>query len=449
MNLSVFYRNIIGSGLSFFIPANIMSWFCLGRFGGMSVLLFSCLLIVFLALRRGAAHFNVYIILYGISAYVGYKIYLKWVLFRNELSSRLEAMEVDKNILLSGISESKKKMEAARARVERYEALRGVTEDLSSSLDLREISRLITDHAFSVIGGSERASLFLLDPDRMGVALAASRSAETQPGSRPKGEEMFEKWILRHRKPLLIEDLDNDYRFSPDAFSDPSERRFKSVLAAPLTSEMKITGILRLDSAKKSAYTQDDLRLLSIISYLSAVSIENARLFQKTNELAVTDGLTGLYVHRFFKERLGIELEGARDQGRKMSVLMIDLDHFKECNDRYGHAAGDLLLKKVARILKTDLGAKDSISRYGGEEFAIILSGADKSAAIRTSELIRKKIEAEVLIIRREEFRITVSIGVASFPEDSGRADTLLKTADANLYKAKEGGRNMVWPRSA
>jgi diguanylate cyclase (GGDEF)-like protein len=191
-------------------------------------------------------------------------------------------------------------------------------------------------------------------------------------------------------------------------------------------------------------YTQDDLRLLNIISSLAAVSVENSMLYQRMNDLAITDGLTGLYVQRYFRERLDTELKRALSAKRKFSLLMIDLDHFKDTNDKYGHTAGDTLLVKIAQVLKNSVSPEHIVSRYGGEEFAIFLFETDKSQAAKIAENIRTIVARSVFTLRRQDLRITISVGISSFPDDGYLAQDLIKKADENLYKAKQGGRNRI-----
>jgi diguanylate cyclase (GGDEF)-like protein len=213
-------------------------------------------------------------------------------------------------------------------------------------------------------------------------------------------------------------------------------------------SGMKAIGTLRMVSLQKKAYTQDDLRLLDIISDLAAVSLMNSRLYQQTNELAIKDGLTGLYVQRFFKEQLEVKVREAQRSGAVLAILMVDLDHFKTHNDKYGHMAGDLLLGRVAEVLRDRIGTGHIISRYGGEEFAVILTDTDHKKALAIAQNVRKGIEEADFIVRRERVKMTVSVGVSCFPKDAATPAALLKIADSNLYMAKEGGRNKVCSNS-
>ena len=445
---SSFHRNIIGSYISFFIPLNVISWIALGQIGGILVLIFSCLSIIFVVLRYGILYYNVYIVLFGISAIVGYRIFLNLMLTRNRYLANLEVRDVDKNTLSSGINQKLKDIDAAKNRVQRYSALKDITEDLSSTLDLEKIAALIVKMALTIIGRSDRALLFLIDESKQELELFASRQAAGLSPIKAKKGEIFDRWAVKQRKSLIVEDLDNDFRFSAEALSASQDRDFKSIIGVPVMSERKVTGVLRMDSREKDAYTQDDLRLLNIISDLAAVCIENSKLYQKTNELAIRDGLTGLYVQKYFKEKLDTEVKRTISGKKKFSVLMIDLDFFKDCNDKYGHTAGDILLVKIAEVLKNSAGEAHIVSRYGGEEFAILLSELNRKEAIKIAETIRGNVEKTVFTLRRHTVNMTISIGISSFPDDGYLAEALLKKADENLYKAKQNGRNRIWPSS-
>ncbi|NND73506.1 MAG: diguanylate cyclase [Ilumatobacter sp.] len=157
-------------------------------------------------------------------------------------------------------------------------------------------------------------------------------------------------------------------------------------------------------------------------------------------EQSVTDPLTGLKNRRAFLERLDEEIDRSRRYGLMLSVAMIDVDHFKAHNDTYGHAAGDVTLEQIGKILESESRASDLVARFGGEEFIVILSGADVDCAAVLAERFRRSVERTDW----DESSVTVSIGVASMPPDSVEADALIQAADAALYRAKAQGRNCV-----
>jgi diguanylate cyclase (GGDEF)-like protein len=160
----------------------------------------------------------------------------------------------------------------------------------------------------------------------------------------------------------------------------------------------------------------------------------NARLAQ----LAVTDGLTGLYNHRHFHERLALEVERSGRNGLPLALFMIDVDHFKHYNDENGHPAGDDILRQLARLLAEGRRVNDFVARYGGEEFAAVLVDTSKLTAFQVADKLRERVAAEV------GRKITISVGVAAFPEDAADAEGLVRSADAALYRAKAAGRNCV-----
>jgi len=172
----------------------------------------------------------------------------------------------------------------------------------------------------------------------------------------------------------------------------------------------------------------------------------NSRLAQ----LAVTDGLTGLYNHRHFHERLSLEVERSQRNGLPLALLMIDVDHFKAFNDRHGHPAGDELLRQLARIMSDGRRANDFVARYGGEEFAIVLVDTSKLTAAQVAERLRDRVAQSPFVVPgkgRESMHI--SVGVAAFPDDAGDPEALVRSADDALYEAKRGGRNCVVLASA
>ncbi|MBL7069490.1 MAG: diguanylate cyclase, partial [Candidatus Omnitrophica bacterium] len=169
------------------------------------------------------------------------------------------------------------------------------------------------------------------------------------------------------------------------------------------------------------------------------IAIEQSKLYT----LATKDGLTGLFVVRHFNLLLEAEINMIESRGGELAILMIDVDHFKEINDRYGHQAGDFILKGVADIVISYCRQLDVPSRYGGEEFIMMLPGAALSDAATVAERMRRRIEGNSFRQGNIEYRVTISVGVASFKEKDTK-DDLIKKADKALYEAKEGGRNKV-----
>jgi len=168
----------------------------------------------------------------------------------------------------------------------------------------------------------------------------------------------------------------------------------------------------------------------------------NARLAQ----LAVTDGLTSLYNHRHFHERLALEVERSGRNGLPLALFMIDVDHFKHYNDRKGHPAGDEVLRQLARLLADGRRVNDFVARYGGEEFAVVLVDTTKLAAFQLADKLRERVAEHPFPSADGQpgGKLTISVGVATFPDDAAESEGLVRAADAALYKAKAAGRDRV-----
>ena len=175
---------------------------------------------------------------------------------------------------------------------------------------------------------------------------------------------------------------------------------------------------------------------------------ERTAELQEANErlarLAITDELTRVYNRRHLMDKLGAELVRAERYQGRLAVLMIDLDRFKNLNDKYGHHSGDEVLKEVASILQKNVRATDVVARYGGEEFTIILLESDVSTAAKVAEYLRRLVGEKKYVFNNEVTGMTISIGVATYPETADTPDGLLRSADEALYKAKQAGRNRV-----
>jgi len=216
-----------------------------------------------------------------------------------------------------------------------------------------------------------------------------------------------------------------------------------------LSVEDNLVGILRLDGADVK-----DFQKYSIIATQLALQIKKINLYETVKELSITDGLTKTFVRRYFLERFKEELRRSIKYNHHLSVLMIDIDHFKMYNDRYGHLVGDVTLKEVAKKIRESIRKVDILSRYGGEEFVVVLPETNSEGAVEAGERIRSAVARSRFRVYDEQTQVTVSIGIAVFPLDLLIKETneykdemtldLLKIADQALYRAKEEGRNRV-----
>ncbi len=213
-------------------------------------------------------------------------------------------------------------------------------------------------------------------------------------------------------------------------------------LVVPLMSKGVLNGIIILaDRINSKDFTETEKEYLLDIASLAGIAIHNASLY----EMATTDMMTKLKIHHYFHTMLIEEINRANRLSRPLSIIMADIDHFKVLNDTYGHQAGDMVLINVAKIIRENIRQIDVPSRYGGEEFSVILPGTEIHEALVVAERIRQNIEKSIVLYDNRELRATISIGVAQYDQDLDKTKTtLIERADKALYMSKRNGRNLV-----
>ena len=251
-------------------------------------------------------------------------------------------------------------------------------------------------------------------------------------------------FVLQKRKLLNIADYQHYtnkyYRFSPD---EQQNMALRSLIIFPITDdERRSRGLFSIESSEPNQFIGDIEQTLATLVENASVAFTRALLYQKMEKLATTDGLTGLFNHRHFQEVLARELERARRYKHTLSLLLMDIDHFKSFNDTYGHPVGDLVLKEIAACIHTSIRVNDIPARYGGEEFTVIIPETDQQGALVIAERIRTTIQNHCINSLNRELRVTVSIGFASFPATASSQPELIDRADKALYYSKEHGRN-------
>ncbi|MFA5311522.1 MAG: sensor domain-containing diguanylate cyclase [Candidatus Omnitrophota bacterium] len=362
------------------------------------------------------------------------------------LELSMEGVQEEINLLNVEYSKELKNSIALKEKDLRYNSLAKILEKINLSLELDTVAEILVQEAFFLIGKEKGVGiLYLIDSYNQKLILFRRRVENKGLVIKAKEGDILDLWVLRHGSPLLIEDIKNDFRFDPDKLSALDIRPISSLISAPFLIENKQLGILRLDSRVVGAYSQDDLRFLVSITDLGAVAIENSEFFKRTQDLAIHDSLTGLYTKGYFMERFKQECKRIIRQGGLLALMMLDIDFFKEYNDKFGHTAGDIVLQKLSRIL-IDSFAKFNpvICRFGGEEFCIAITGVEKREAYDIADSLRLKIENEKVVLRRSQTNITVSIGLANLPFDTMDDEELIRKADKAMYQAKQNGRNQV-----
>lgn len=228
-------------------------------------------------------------------------------------------------------------------------------------------------------------------------------------------------------------------------YSRPGTARISRNIPIDLMKGGRLQGIWVYFGAGELPTAHEDQAALTMLTQQAALVVDNARLNAQIHHMAITDGLTGASNHRHLQQQLEHEFERARRYAHPLSFLMLDIDHFKTINDRYGHPAGDIALRSLVQMLREQLRAHDLLGRYGGEEFGIALPETPLEAAMSVGERLRRTAEAMVVPTDRQPLRFTISVGITGIP--SLTADSyadLIRQADDALYRAKQGGRNRV-----
>ncbi|MBC7329899.1 GGDEF domain-containing protein [bacterium] len=309
-------------------------------------------------------------------------------------------------------------------------------------LELGEVGAILVE-ALSDITNCEACAILLIEGDK--VSILAERGFINSFGSINLSTDLPAiRQIIETKKPIFSNDLEKDGAL---AGCVPAGCRAKSLLCVPVLINNEVKGIIHLDSIEKNAFDEEDLNFVQVLAKETAIAIERSLLYEEIKNLSVTDTLTNLFNRRRMEEDLRNELERSKRYTRPLSILMIDIDHFKNYNDHHGHQKGDELLREIAKLLRRNLRAIDKVYRYGGEEFLVMLPEVDKEGALACAERLRKKTEQEPFEGEEQSQpsgKITISIGVASYPLDGDSIEKLIEAADSALYRAKALGRNRV-----
>ncbi|MBM3246043.1 MAG: sensor domain-containing diguanylate cyclase [Candidatus Omnitrophica bacterium] len=365
----------------------------------------------------------------------------------NQARLKIQDLQEQINIIEDDNRREVKNKGALGEKASRYRRLKDIIEEINQDLDLETIADKLAALTFSLVADNKGTCLLYLTDPQAPQALSLFKTKKEVAGMAVKSKEgdIFDSWVLKRGSPLLITEAGKDFRFDLEKLESDIGRPFSSLISAPLVGERRILGILRLDHPRAGFYAQDDLRFLMAICELGALALENGELFKRTQDLAIHDELTSLYTRGYFLERLKEECSRSLRQNRGLSLLMLDIDYFKNYNDKFGHMAGDIVLKALSAKVVEGLRDFDHlISRFGGEEFCVVILGLDKKKAYGIAEELRSKIEKTKIILRRKDTGVTVSIGVAAFGEDAKDEKELILKADRAMYEAKQKGRNTV-----
>ncbi|HKI00313.1 MAG TPA: sensor domain-containing diguanylate cyclase [Candidatus Sulfotelmatobacter sp.] len=323
-----------------------------------------------------------------------------------------------------------------RQRARQLEAINTIAQQSTAVMDLEELlarACLVIQQAFQV----HHVSLFLREEGELVLRAHKGTLTPCIPlgGRFPAGEEPWSR-VLGASGAVLEKDLSQ----KPESFRLFAEAA--SRMSIPLISFGQTLGVLTLFSSDPNAFRESELQPLESVADICANSIQNAHYVERVKQLAYLDGLTGIFNRRFFEMRIMEEIDRSRRYGTCIAVVMADIDQFKKLNDEFGHLLGDEVLRQVSSVFHQNVRKIDVVCRYGGEEFALLLSQANAQQAVAVAEKLRRLIEGwQFPGVPRP---VTISAGVAAFPEHGASRDEVVRAADNALYAAKQMGRNRV-----
>jgi diguanylate cyclase (GGDEF)-like protein len=333
---------------------------------------------------------------------------------------------------------------AGRARLgDKFETLAAISREISSTIKFDEVLEKMLDHTCEIVP-YDRCALFIAERDGRSLALRAQRGflPEGAAECRIPADHGLAGFVAKQLRTVNFSDLAERGTAIEIVPGAKGQERIRSFLGLPLRDPEDLVGVWVLVSEKPGSFDSEHLEILSIVAAQAATLISNAILHQAVERLSVTDGLTGLYNHRTFQERLQAELERSGRDAAPVSLLLLDIDHFKKINDTYGHPFGDKVLKTLSAELKRLARRVDCVARYGGEEFAVILVNTSRRGCRAGAQRVVKAVRDLKIPHEGKDFTFTLSIGTATCPDNAATREELVRCADQALYAAKAGGRN-------
>lgn len=315
---------------------------------------------------------------------------------------------------------------------------------MSSFRSVKKIANFLVEKSCELLK-AEKGSLMLLEKDKLVIVASKGIDKKVAKTVSVKLGEAIAGWVAQYGKPLLVKDIEKEMRISS---TRRQKYKSKSFLSLPLKVKGKVIGVVNVTDKidENKIFNTNDLKYLSIIVNQGAAILENTMLYEKLANEAITDSITGVFNHRYFKIQLQREIKRSKRYSYPLSLIMIDIDYFKKYNDTYGHLMGDLTLKLIAEVLKDNIRTSDILCRYGGDEFVIILPHTNLLSAMNVAEKLRKTVENYNLYRggpnkSKKQIHLTISLGISAY-RDGDTAEELIKQADQALYRAKKSGRN-------
>jgi len=379
----------------------------------------------------------IFILFFSVIPFIAERFKASFSAYKFRMRQELESTRaLYDNLLAADKKQLESNLEAER-KMQQVSSLYEISKDMSSCLSFEDIFNIFS----SALKRSFRfrlSRLVLLKPpnDIIDAVYEIELGRSYAKAAPDNFDREIVSIILEERKDLLLSRQEENSQFLRRL---SIVKNFDTLIAIPLVSEGRIAGVLYIENISR-IYFENFL----ILSAQFAIQLQKVILYKKVQDMAITDSLTEVSTRRYFLERFGEEIRRSMRKKTNLSFLMIDLDSFKEKNDKFGHLVGDVILREIAQILKSNLREIDIIGRYGGEEFSVALAGIDRDGAFQVAERLRSSVERSVFKAYDEKVSSTISIGISAFPEDGVDKNSLIESADKALYKAKEKGRNRV-----
>lgn len=428
------------------------------RIGDRLITIFSSVAVIFL----GGMIFLIFMVRRGISRPLDSLTSAVSIISSGNLEHRVDIKTGDEietlgrefNMMAKSLSEKKTETREYVEQLERSNylldqnilrlyTLYNISKTLSSTVEAEKLlEQIVTEvqHSLSI----HRISIMLVDAEHDIIYITAGVGLSNEAKKMTFGmQDSIYGWAAMTGEATTINNPSADSRFHP---TDELDDDAGALVIAPFRGRGKVIGLLCAYKLDGEPFDRESFEMLTTISTQLGLTLENARLFDETRQLAITDGMTFLYNYRHFMECLAEEFSRAKRYKRELSLLMIDVDFFKKYNDTYGHQKGDEVLRGLADILKRSVRASDIVARYGGEEFVILLPETENEKALMLAERIRKDVESANLARDGSApvEKVTVSIGVSTVDAEIKSFDDLMTKADKALYQAKNSGRNRV-----